>query len=130
MSGNEGHALSVSRDVSVPAEQLFAVLVDPARHKEIDGSGMVRGAATAGPLRAVGDIFTMDMEQEAIGQYQSDNVVTELDRDRKIAWRQGRPGDRHSATCGSGSSVRTASRLASHRPAIGRESPTRESSRY
>jgi hypothetical protein len=69
MSGDEEHKQSVSRTVPVPAERLFAVLVVPARHQEIDGSGMIRGAATTAPISAVGDIFTIDMDQEAFGQY-------------------------------------------------------------
>jgi uncharacterized protein YndB with AHSA1/START domain len=86
MSGDEEHKQSVSRTVPVPAERLFAVLVVPARHQEIDGSGMIRGAATTAPISAVGDIFTIDMEQEAFGQYQSENHVVEFEPNRKIVW--------------------------------------------
>lgn len=31
---------SVSRPIKAPAESLFAVLADPARHPAIDGAGM------------------------------------------------------------------------------------------
>ncbi|MGO8863081.1 MAG: SRPBCC domain-containing protein [Acidimicrobiales bacterium] len=77
---------TVTRKVPVPAERLFAILVDPRRHSEIDGSGMVRGAATTELVTDVGDVFTMDMNQPAFGDYQADNHVVELEQGRKIAW--------------------------------------------
>jgi uncharacterized protein YndB with AHSA1/START domain len=86
MTGDVPTRQTVTRKVPVPAERLFAVLVDPARHPEIDGSGMVRGAATTGQVTKVGDMFTMDMNQAALGDYQADNHVVELEPGRKIAW--------------------------------------------
>jgi hypothetical protein len=52
---------TVTRRVPISAERLFAVLVDPTRHPDIDGSGMVRDAVTTDPVGQVGDIFTMAM---------------------------------------------------------------------
>jgi len=81
---------------TVPAApvELFAVLADPRRHPEIDGSGMVRGAVTHHPLTAVGDVFTMEMHYPSLGDYRTDNHVVELEPGRRIAWttaRQGQP---------------------------------------
>ena len=92
MASESPTVLSVSSVVSVPAEQLFAVLVDPARHSEIDGSGMIRGAVTTEQIGQVGDIFTMDMEQPAFGSYKSDNHVVEFEPGQKIAWAPGGSG--------------------------------------
>jgi uncharacterized protein YndB with AHSA1/START domain len=77
---------TVTRTVSVSAEDLFAVLVDPSRHPEIDGSGMVCGAATTERLGKVGDIFTMNMHQDAFGDYQADNHIVQFEPNQTIAW--------------------------------------------
>ena len=86
MTGNTSKRQTVTRKVPVPTERLFAVLVDPTRHPEIDGSGMVLGAATTEQLGKVGDIFTMDMHQDDFGDYQADNHIVELEPGQKIAW--------------------------------------------
>ena len=36
--------VSVTRTIPAPADRIFAVLADPARHAEIDGSGTVTAA--------------------------------------------------------------------------------------
>jgi uncharacterized protein YndB with AHSA1/START domain len=41
MTAGNCQPVSVSRRIAVPAEMRFAVLVDPARHPSIDGSGIV-----------------------------------------------------------------------------------------
>ena len=86
MTGDTSKRQTVTRKVPVPAERLFAVLVDPTRHPEIDGSGIVRGAATTEHVGKVGDVFTMDMHQDAFGDYQADNHIVELEPGHKIAW--------------------------------------------
>jgi len=77
---------TVTRTVPVSAERIFAVLVDPSRHPEIDGSGMVRRAATTERVTKVGDVFTMEMHQDAFGDYQADNHIVVLEFNQKIAW--------------------------------------------
>ena len=34
--------VSVERQINAPAEEIFALLADPARHADFDGSGMVQ----------------------------------------------------------------------------------------
>ena len=41
-----GRPVSVSRRIAAPPEAVLRVLADPARHPQLDGSGMVRGART------------------------------------------------------------------------------------
>jgi uncharacterized protein YndB with AHSA1/START domain len=77
---------SVTRTVPVPAARLFAVLVDPGMHAEIDGSGMVQGAATHEPITGTGDVFRIDMRHPAFGDYQMDNHVREYVEGERIAW--------------------------------------------
>lgn len=72
--------------VDVPAKAMFAVLGDPARHSEIDGSGMLRGAVDAEPIAEVGQVFTMQMHDPARGDYRTVNEVLTFEPDRVIAW--------------------------------------------
>ncbi|MGH8998264.1 MAG: hypothetical protein ACRDY7_02630, partial [Acidimicrobiia bacterium] len=71
---------------ATPAE-VFAVLADPARHTEIDGSGMLRGTpAGVAPVTKEGDAFLMEMNQEGLGDYQIRNEVLAFEAGRRIAW--------------------------------------------
>jgi hypothetical protein len=90
--------VSVSRRIDAPAAEVFAILADPARHQEIDGSGMVREATGPGPIAGVGDTFGMRMHNDEMGDYEMLNHVVEYERDRRIGWepalaKAGRPQD-------------------------------------
>ena len=74
-----------SRRIDAPAHELFEVLRDPARHPELDGSGMLR-STDAAPLQGVGDTFDMRMHNEEFGDYLMRNHVVEYVADRAIAW--------------------------------------------
>ena len=78
--------IAVSRRIAAPAGQIFAILTDPTRHQELDGSGMLRGAATTEPLTAVGDIFVMRMHYTAHGDYEMNNHVVEYEHARRLTW--------------------------------------------
>lgn len=82
----EGRLLSYRTVIEAPAAEVFALLADPSRHAEIDGSNSVRGTiGTATPLTGVGDTFGMTMR---IGlPYLIRNTVVEFEQDRLIAWR-------------------------------------------
>lgn len=87
MTSTSTGVVSVSRRIEAPAERIFAVLADPGRHIEIDGSGMLRGADGARPLTTVGDRFVMKMFFDGMGgDYAMDNHVVELVPNRRIAW--------------------------------------------
>lgn len=77
--------VSVSRLIDAPASEIFAVLTDPSRHAEIDGSGTVRAAKVDQPEKLrLGSKFGMKMK---IGiPYDIRNTVVEYDEDRLIAW--------------------------------------------
>lgn len=78
--------VSVSRRIAAPAHSVFEVLATPARHLDIDGSGMLRGS-DAPPITAVGDVFVMKMYFEPLGgDYSMNNHVVEFEPDRRIAW--------------------------------------------
>jgi uncharacterized protein YndB with AHSA1/START domain len=80
-------SLSVSRSVVVPApaEEVFALLADPRRHPEIDGSGSVQGALKAPDRLSEGATFGMRMRVGV--PYVIQNTVVEFEEGRRIAWR-------------------------------------------
>lgn len=85
--------VAVSRRIDAPADRIFAILADPNRHTELDGTGMLRGVASGGPITGVGDRFVMNMYFDHFGgDYTMDNHVVEFEPGRRIAWAPA-PGD-------------------------------------
>jgi Polyketide cyclase / dehydrase and lipid transport len=84
--------IRVRATIDVPAAALFAVLADPRRHAEIDGSGMVQAAADSEPITATGQVFTMSMFRADLGEYRTDNHVLDFTDGRRIAWTTAREG--------------------------------------
>ena len=82
--------VTVERVIPAPPEEIFAVLRDPKRHHEIDGSGTVRDAkGVAGPLE-LGSRFGMSMKMGL--PYSMASTVVEYEPDRRIAWQTRGPG--------------------------------------
>jgi uncharacterized protein YndB with AHSA1/START domain len=82
---DEPLVVSVSRRIDAPAQSIFDLLCDPRRHREIDGSTMVRDSDDL-PVQRVGDSFVMRMYNEDFGEYEMRSEVIEYVRDREIAW--------------------------------------------
>ncbi len=78
--------IKVTRDVAASPDQVFAVLADPARHAEIDGAGMCRSLAEGGPVGAVGETFTLNMNNPVLDDYQVQSTVTAFEPGRRIGW--------------------------------------------
>ena len=72
--------------VDVPAEAIFARLVDPRRHHELDGSGTVRDGVSGPNHLKQGDTFTVSMRQLGM-PYRIRSTVTRLTENRDIEWR-------------------------------------------
>ncbi|MEJ2865356.1 hypothetical protein [Actinomycetospora flava] len=68
--------IEVSRVVHAPAARVFALLADPRRHVDIDGSGLLRGS-DADPITGVGQTFAMYMHRGDLGDYRVINTVRE-----------------------------------------------------
>ena len=86
MTADSSQPVSVSRRIEAPAEELFEVLADPARHPGIDGSGMLKDAGGNSAISGVGDTFTVRMHNAEMGDYEITNHVVEYRRDRRIGW--------------------------------------------
>lgn len=78
-------SVSASRLIDAPAEVIFAILADPSRHAEIDGSGTVRGSKDSTPeLLTMGSKFGMKMK---IGvPYDMRSTVVEYEENKLLAW--------------------------------------------
>jgi len=88
---DEGNRVEVSRRIDAPAARIFAILADPKRHMDFDGSEMLRGPVGNSPLHGVGDTFTMRMNR--LGRdYLMINYVVKFEPDRRIFWEPA-PGD-------------------------------------
>ena len=78
--------VSRSVEVNAPAGELFAIVADPRRHRELDGSGTVRdnirGPERLGPSARISTKMTM------FGMpYRITSTVTEFKPDQLIEWR-------------------------------------------
>jgi uncharacterized protein YndB with AHSA1/START domain len=76
---------TVERTIPAPPEAIFAFLVDPRKHREIDGSGTVRDAKGDPPAKLeLGSKFGMSMKMGL--PYSMVSTVIEYDENRRIAW--------------------------------------------
>jgi uncharacterized protein YndB with AHSA1/START domain len=76
--------VSVERVIAAPADRIFELLADPARHHDIDGSGSVRDAKESPGRLSTGAEFGMAMQ---LGyKYSTKNQVIEFDDGKRIAW--------------------------------------------
>jgi hypothetical protein len=84
----EAGARKVSRRVTVtaPAADIFALVADPHRHPELDGSGTVRQAPVTGPHElSPGARFTVAMKQYGV-PYKITSTVTAFEPGRLVEW--------------------------------------------
>ncbi len=87
----DGDVVTVEKVIPAPADAIFALLADPARHPDIDGSGAVKQAKADAPQRlALGSTFGMSMRLGI--PYSMVNTVIEFEDNRRIAWQARPPG--------------------------------------
>lgn len=75
---------TVQRFIAASPEAIFDLLADPARHREIDGSGTVRDASGGSQRLQLGSTFGMAMKMGI--PYSMVNTVIEFEENRRIAW--------------------------------------------
>jgi hypothetical protein len=83
--------IQATRRIKAAATTIFAILANPQRHMDFDGSDMLRGAVLDHPIAHVGDTFTMKMHRLG-DDYLMINHVVEFEPDRRIFWEPA-PGD-------------------------------------
>lgn len=84
----------VTRTIAATPSEVFAVLADPARHQDTEPEDWVRDAIDPQPITHTGQIFAVNMFlEQAWGHYVMDNLVTEFEPDRVIAWLPGQLDD-------------------------------------
>lgn len=78
----------VSRSVEVhaPAGELFAIVADPRRHRELDGSGTVRDNVSGPAWLTPGARFSTKMKLFGL-PYRITSTVTALRPDELVEWR-------------------------------------------
>src|SRR3954454_491421 len=81
---------TVERTIPALPEAIFALLADPSRHHDIDGSGTVKDAKNTPGRVKLGDKVGMAMKRGV--PYSTDNVVIEFDDNRRIAWQPSASG--------------------------------------
>ncbi len=86
MTSAEGKPVAVSLRIGAPAGDIFQILANPTRHLELDGSGMLRGAASSAVISGVGDVFVMKMYYSDLGDYEMNNHVVEYELNSRIGW--------------------------------------------
>ncbi len=82
--------IEVGRAIAATPSEVFAVVSSPQGHVAIDASGMLM-SASGDRATAVGDVFTVHMDREALndyplGLYDVDVRIIEFEQDRRIAW--------------------------------------------
>ncbi|ART69044.1 ATPase [Mycobacterium dioxanotrophicus] len=77
----------VTHTIAAAPGAVFAVLSDPARHKDTEPGDWVRDAIDPQPITGTGQIFAINMFlPQAGGHYVMHNLVSEFDKNRTIAW--------------------------------------------
>jgi uncharacterized protein YndB with AHSA1/START domain len=82
--------VTVERLIAAPPEAIFALIADPARHRDMDGSGTVQGARGSSERLGLGSQFGMSMKMGL--PYSMVNTVIEYEQDRRLAWQTRGPG--------------------------------------
>ncbi|WP_420617779.1 SRPBCC family protein [Candidatus Poriferisocius sp.] len=76
---------TASRVVPAAPEEIFALLADPARHVEIDGSGTLQRLIRGQGSMQLGSKFTIGMKAYGF-PYRVTSKVVEYEENRLIAW--------------------------------------------
>jgi uncharacterized protein YndB with AHSA1/START domain len=83
--------LRATTTINAPAEAVFAVLANPARHAAIDGTGWVQAPLDPELIQASGQVFRMAMyhPNHPNGHYEMFNRVEVFDPPHAISWKPG-----------------------------------------
>jgi uncharacterized protein YndB with AHSA1/START domain len=80
--------VTAAREISASSERIFELIADPAEQPRWDGNENLKEAAPGQRVRAVGDVFTMQLTTGSIRE----NHVVDFVEGRRIAWRPAEVG--------------------------------------
>ena len=88
---NTSRTIRATTTIEAPAEDIFEVLIDPAKHADIDGTGWVCDPLDRQPLMAPGQVFRMSMYHPGHpnGNYEIANRVEVYEAPHAISWKPG-----------------------------------------
>jgi uncharacterized protein YndB with AHSA1/START domain len=75
---------TVERVIPAPPEAIFALIADPRRHRDFDGSGTVREAKNVPNHLVLGSTFGMSMHMAV--PYAMVSTIVEYEENRRLAW--------------------------------------------
>lgn len=78
--------ITYTTEVSRPADELFAIVADPHRHGELDGSGTVRDTVKGPSKVGKGDKFSVKMKMYGV-PYRITSKVTDFTDGRVVEWK-------------------------------------------
>ena len=76
--------VTVERFIAATPAEIFELLADPGRHRDIDGSGTVRDSRGEPERLRLGSTFGMSMKLGL--PYSMVNTVVEYEEGRRLAW--------------------------------------------
>ena len=82
-TGDE-RVLSAQIEIDAPPEVIFDLLIQPRRHRDIDGSRSVQGIIEGPERLSLGSTFKVRMKIRF--NYWVTNTVLEFEQDRRITW--------------------------------------------
>ncbi|GAA3224953.1 SRPBCC family protein [Pseudonocardia petroleophila] len=79
--------LQASKVIAAPADTIFALLSDPNQHSALDGAGSIQGVeGSTPPISGIGQVFTMNMQADDLGEYRMVNSVTAFVPGARVGW--------------------------------------------
>jgi hypothetical protein len=80
MAEDEYEPITASRRIGSPAAEIFQILADPGRHRDLDGSEMLQELVSGTTISGVGDVFVMKMYFTELGYYEMNNTSSSTSR--------------------------------------------------
>ena len=79
--------LQASKVIAAPAEAVFTLLSDPNQHSALDGAGAIQSVeGETPPISGIGQVFTMNMHADDLGDYRMVNSVTAFVPGARVGW--------------------------------------------
>lgn len=103
-ASSASNVVTATREVAADAAVTFDLIADPSQQPRWDGNDNLAEAPDRQRVRAVGDVFTIDLKAVR------ENHVLEFEEGSRIAWMPANRGSHRLNTSGGGSSSRRVSR--------------------